>query len=72
MLNKMKEKERVRNGKPKELNDHSMESRYVAFEEGNEQEGGPLDAENGERQRLGEKAFLDSTDRVNDEFVYVY
>jgi hypothetical protein len=44
-----------------------MEDRYVDFVEGNVTE------EDGrEGQGLGEKAFLDLTDRENDEFVYVY
>jgi hypothetical protein len=44
-----------------------MEDRYVDFAEGN------VNEEDGrEGQGLGEKAFLDLTDRENDEFVYVY
>lgn len=71
VLNKMKEKERVKNGKPKKLKDHSMESRYVDFAEGNEQDAGVLNQEV-VGERLGEQAFLDLTDKLNDEFVYVY
>jgi hypothetical protein len=51
----------VRNGKPAKLVDRSMGARYVA---------GDVD-ENGEKGAggvvLGEQAFLDLTDRQNDE-----
>lgn len=62
-LNKLQSKRRVANGKRAILKDHSMENRYVGFDEDNEEASGP---------RLGEAAFLDLTDRKNDEFVYVY
>lgn len=57
-LNKMQEKKRVKNGKPKKIHDHSMEHRYTTATEGNE--------------GLMQNALLDLTDRKNDEFVYVY
>lgn len=62
-MNKLQQKARVRHGKKAVLQDHSMESRYVGYEQGNEADGGP---------RLGQAAFLDLTDRKNDEFTYVY
>jgi predicted MFS family arabinose efflux permease len=62
-LNKAQQKRRVANGKKAVIHDHSMEDRYVAFEEGNEEAAGA---------RLGAAAFLDLTDRKNDEFTYIY
>ena len=58
-LNKLQGKRRVQNGKPKNIKDHSMEAKYMRSDEGNE-------------GVTGENAFLDLTDRKNDEFVYVY
>lgn len=57
-LNKLKERERVRNGKPAKIRDLSMEERWVG---GVEEEEGVS----------GERAFED-TDRTNDEFVFIY
>lgn len=62
-MNKLQQKARVRQGKKAVLQDHSMESRFTGYAPGNEAEDGP---------RLGEAAFLDLTDRKNDEFTYVY
>lgn len=62
-LNKVQQKRRVANGKMAIIHDHSMEDRYVPFEEGNEEEDGA---------KLGDAAFLDLTDRRNDEFTYIY
>ncbi|KAL6246167.1 hypothetical protein RBB50_007320 [Rhinocladiella similis] len=59
-LNKLQSKTRVKNGKPAVIKDLSMEDKYVAMDE---TDGG---------QRLGDKAFLDLTDRKNDEFTYIY
>lgn len=56
-LNKMQERKREANGKPRKIKDSSMEHRYV----NTDQEG-----------HLGENAFKDLTDGKNDEFVYVY
>ncbi|KAJ8098478.1 major facilitator superfamily domain-containing protein [Lipomyces tetrasporus] len=64
VLNKMQERRRVRNGKKAKMVDHSMQDRYHSLEEENVEE----QAQN----RLGENAFLDLTDRENDEFVYIY
>jgi hypothetical protein len=63
LLNKLQEKKRVTNGKKAKIHDHSMEDKYHDLDEDNEVEGGP---------RLGDQAFLDLTDRKNDEFVYIY
>jgi hypothetical protein len=63
LLNKLQEKRRVTNGKRAKIHDHSMEDKYHNLEEDNEVDGGP---------RLGDQAFLDLTDRKNDEFVYIY
>jgi len=59
-LNKLKSKERVRNGKLAVIHDQSMEDIYVGIE----------DVQVGE-EGIGEHAF-DLTDRENDEFVYLY
>lgn len=55
-LNKRQEKKRVANGKPAKLHDRSMDLKYAA--------------DNPDESALGENAFLDMTDRENDEFVY--
>lgn len=64
-LNKLKERERVRNGKPAKLTDRSMAAKYASGEgaDGEKGTGGVL---------LGEQAFTDITDRQNDEFIYTY
>ena len=59
VLNKMQSKKRVANGKQSVIKDHSMEDKYTAFDEDNDPD-------------LGKQAFLDLTDRKNDEFCYVY
>ena len=63
LLNKLQQKKRVANGKKAILRDHSMEDKYAMLDDDNETEGGP---------RLGDNAFLDLTDRENDEFLYIY
>ncbi|KAL7423998.1 hypothetical protein Q5752_001583 [Cryptotrichosporon argae] len=60
-LNKVRQRQRVAAGKPKFINDTSMDEAYVAY-------GG--DEANG--VQLGQNALLDLTDYKNDEFVYVY
>jgi hypothetical protein len=57
-LNKVRQKQRVANGKPKDIVDTSMADKYVSYGAGNE--------------NLGQNALLDMTDYKNDEFVYVY
>ncbi|KAK0761690.1 hypothetical protein N5P37_005672 [Trichoderma harzianum] len=79
VLNKLQEKKRVRNGKKAKVVDHSMDSTYQTMDERNTVEEAVIVEENtagtvefaGEA-RLGEQAFLDLTDRQNDEFVYIY
>lgn len=61
ILNVMQERRRVRNGKPAKMVDRSMQDHYG---------GDDADAEADEG--LGDNAFLDLTDRENDEFVYIY
>ncbi|KAK7056307.1 hypothetical protein VNI00_002860 [Paramarasmius palmivorus] len=57
-LNKKKEKQRVANGKPAKIKDMSMARKFD-------------NKETVDNQKLGENAFLDMTDRENDEFIYV-
>ncbi|RFU76434.1 major facilitator superfamily domain, general substrate transporter [Trichoderma arundinaceum] len=79
VLNKLQEKKRVRNGKKAKVVDHSMDATYRAMDESNTDEEIVIAQETtagtvecvGEA-RLGEQAFLDLTDRQNDEFVYIY
>lgn len=62
-LNKLQQRKRTTNGKRAIFKDHSMQEKYVPMEEGNVATEGP---------RIGDNAFLDLTDRKNDEFVYIY
>ncbi|KAH8689089.1 putative MFS transporter [Talaromyces proteolyticus] len=77
-LNKLQEKKRVRNGKPAKMIDHSMQDQYHDFEENNSDaiiEMGAAEHDTATakpQERIGEQAFLDMTDRDNDEFVYIY
>ena len=67
-LNKLQERRRVQNGKVGKMVDHSMQSRYQGMEEDDN-----LATDEGERrEKVGDNAFLDLTDRENDEFVYIY
>ena len=59
-LNKQQARKRVSNGKAEKIIDYSMSDKYVAMDE-NEAGG-----------KLGDNAFLDLTDRKNDEFTYIY
>jgi predicted MFS family arabinose efflux permease len=63
VLNKLQRKARVAHGKLATIHDHSMDDQYHDIEEENQTADGP---------RLGENAFLDLTDRKNDEFTYIY
>lgn len=63
-LNKVQARRRVRNGKRAEMVDHSMQNQYHGIDEGNAEEAGT--------EQVGNNAFLDLTDRENDEFVYIY
>lgn len=64
VLNRMQESRRVRNGKPAKMVDRSMMDQY--------QEAGDQEDREGGEQQIGDNAFLDLTDRENDEFVYIY
>ena len=84
-LNKLQERRRVRNGKPAKIKDTSMDDEYQGLDaaeaaspsqdavlEGTAEGVAAAQVENGHlRQRLGENAFADITDRQNDEFIYV-
>lgn len=76
-LNKLQERKRVKNGKPAKIKDHSMEDKYHDADEQPEDfetgvaEGDP-EARPAHHARIGENAFLDLTDRQNDEFIYIY
>ncbi|RMZ77758.1 hypothetical protein DV737_g4208, partial [Chaetothyriales sp. CBS 132003] len=72
-LNQLQGKKRVANGKPKHLKDWSMEEHFhkaddVVTNEGAAEGESPTQSD----VHLGDNAFLDLTDRQNDEFVYVY
>jgi hypothetical protein len=67
-LNQLQARRRVRNGKKAVMVDHSMQNHYHEIEEGNME-----DDETGHgTANIGDNAFLDLTDRQNDEFVYIY
>lgn len=74
-LNKLQERKRVKNGKPAKITDYSMSSEYHDADDQPEDEftgvaeGG---VQPGHHVRVGDQAFLDLTDRKNDEFIYVY
>lgn len=76
-LNKLQERKRVKNGKPRKIKDHSMEDKYHDADEQPDDamvgtaEGDP-EIMPAHHARIGDQAFLDLTDRKNDEFVYVY
>lgn len=61
-LNKMQGRKRVANGKKAIIHDTSMDDKYHEEEATAE----------GTEQKFGDNAFLDLTDRKNDEFVYIY
>lgn len=78
-LNKVQERKRVANGKPAKIKDLSMTDKYdEGYEPETDEEFGKA-VEAGDspptvtrHPRIGDQAFLDLTDRKNDEFVYVY
>ncbi|KAJ8095007.1 hypothetical protein PM082_010225 [Marasmius tenuissimus] len=79
MLNKLKERQRVRNGKPAKLYDTSMDAKFQTADAAlnvAEASTSPTDSdpahENPGYVHLGGNAFKDVTDKDNDEFVYVY
>ena len=76
-LNKLQERKRVKNGKPRKIKDRSMEHKYHDADEQPDEENvgvaeGDPEATPGHHARIGDQAFLDLTDRQNDEFVYIY
>lgn len=77
-LNKLQERKRVKNGKPAKIKDHSMESKYHDADEQSDGElttgvaEGDPEARPAPHARIGDQAFLDKTDRENDEFIYIY
>ncbi|KAI0389940.1 MFS general substrate transporter [Xylariaceae sp. FL0594] len=66
-LNRSQERRRVRNGKPARIVDASMSDTYHELGV----DGVVEEEEGGGNGRIGQNAFLDMTDRENDEFVYV-
>lgn len=60
-LNKRKERQRVKNGKPAKLVDLSMSRKFDNSEVTDSKEGA----------QLGQNILLDQTDAQNDEFQYV-
>jgi predicted MFS family arabinose efflux permease len=63
VLNRLQARRRVVNGKRAAFHDRSMDEHYRGCEEGFGVEG---------ESRIGDNAFLDLTDRKNDEFTYIY
>jgi hypothetical protein len=63
VLNKLKRRQRVKNGKPSDLHDSSMDKRFAQQAH---TEAGATDASTG-GVVLGQNALLDLTDRENDE-----
>ncbi|POR37076.1 Putative transporter [Tolypocladium paradoxum] len=76
VLNKLQEKRRVKNGKKAKVVDHSMQSHYHGIQDSSGEGDEIHVVEEGSggvpETRLGENAFLDMTDRENDEFIYIY
>ncbi|KAL7410774.1 major facilitator superfamily domain-containing protein [Mrakia frigida] len=65
MLNKRKEAERVRNGKPAKIHDRSMDTKYGTAQVDEDEEVGKGGV------ALGGNSFKDMSDFKNDEFVYL-
>ncbi|KKK19062.1 hypothetical protein ARAM_006079 [Aspergillus rambellii] len=66
VLNKLQERRRVANGKPAKLVDQSMQDRFPQPDEDTAVEDGEAELQ------MGSNAFMDLTDRENDEFMYIY
>jgi hypothetical protein len=63
ILNKLKRRERIKNGKPADIRDLSMEKKFI-----NEAEPSPDKIEASTTgAHLGDNAFMDLTDSQNDE-----
>ncbi|KAL7937219.1 major facilitator superfamily domain-containing protein [Trichoderma chlorosporum] len=71
-LNKMQAKMRVRNGKEATVIDRSMQNHYHTNRHHENALIQDDERANEGEDRLGQNAFLDLTDRENDEFVYIY
>lgn len=76
-LNKLQERKRVKNGKPAKIKDRSMDTKYHDADEQPDDFGtglaeGDPEGRPAHHTRIGDNAFLDLTDRKNDEFVYIY
>lgn len=77
-LNKLQERKRVKNGKPAKIQDLSMQNHYHDLPEEVDSTTGTAEGDMSAHEaglrhtKLGENAFMDLTDRKNDEFVYVY
>lgn len=63
VLNKLHQRSRVQAGKQAVITDHSMRNEFAEEDQETEVEEG---------RSLGDNAFLDLTDRRNNEFVYIY
>lgn len=79
VLNKLQKKKRVKNGKKAKMVDRSMQDRYHDMDQdgSGDVESGVVGEGTGDvtarpETRLGGNAFLDMTDRDNDEFIYIY
>ncbi|KAK2850687.1 hypothetical protein FQN49_005419 [Arthroderma sp. PD_2] len=88
ILNKLHQKSRTAEGKRAIIKDVSMNDQYADFDDADEgleftephdTGRGNRDEENAPeridvigRRRLGDNAFLDLTDKMNNEFVYIY
>ncbi|GJN71246.1 MFS transporter [Purpureocillium lilacinum] len=74
VLNRLQEKRRVQNGKQAKVVDRSMQDHYHSAREVDDMEIRPVEEEGVAvpEPKLGENAFLDMTDRENDEFIYIY
>ncbi|KAL7903336.1 major facilitator superfamily domain-containing protein [Trichoderma sp. SZMC 28014] len=72
LLNKMQAKARVRNGKEAHVVDRSMQNHYRTTRHNEDGVLSHHEGANDEDDTLGRNAFLDLTDRENDEFVYIY
>lgn len=78
-LNRVQENRREKNGKPRKIIDRSMQDHYHDADEQPAQDVYTAGVADGDlsvvpahqHPRIGDQAFLDLTDRQNDEFVYL-
>lgn len=71
-VNITQERKRVKVGKPAKIKDLSMQDNYQNNSEEHLDEDADSEANAGHRPRVGDQAFLDLTDRCNEDFVYIY